>query len=462
MNAEFNHSRQRAKRLYVTEKGQELPSACPEGAVTAVVGREITFDASVLDSFDVKGFRPVHYDLMVLCAAIELADRCWKRPRGWRRDLHVTIPVIDLGSWQDREVLENLHNVLRHLTCDDWNLTFARARDPSPVGSRQGMLNFPNTKTFAIAYSDGLDSRAVAALSGDRDQALCIRVAEHRQRRNSGDSYFTQIPFRVSGYRSDESSFRSRGFKFAAVTAIAAHLSNLTRIVAPESGQSALGPVLIPLHNIYPDYRNHPTFFRKMERFIKGLLSHSVHYEQPRLWYTKGQTLRAFLELDGKLEQDLTSTRSCWQNRRIVNIGGSKRHCGLCAACLLRRQSLYTASVNETPDTYVVSDLSAPDLTDALSAVRHVADKHVMMDYGSVGTRHLQHLGDIAVQSDDKLRAHVSEISTATGATFQETLLNLRTLLTAHAEEWRAFLAAQGERSFLNDWMLGGRYGRFE
>ncbi len=31
-----------------------------------------------------------------------------------------------------------------------------------------------------------------------------------------------------------------------------------------------------------------------------------------------------------------------------------------------------------------------------------------------------------------------------------------------HAVEWRAFLSAQGEQSFLKSWMDGGRYGRFE
>ena len=462
MNAELNHSRTKTKRLYVIEKDQELDCTCTKDAVTAKVGREITFNPTVLDSFDVKGFQPVHYDLTVLCAAIEFADRRWKCPQGWCRNLHVTVPVIDLGAWQEREVQESLHSVLRHLTCDDWNLVFVQAKNPSPVGDRQGALSFPNTKTFVITYSDGLDSRAVAALSGDRDEALCIRVAQHRQGRKTGDSYFTQIPFKVHGYRSNESSFRSRGFKFAAVTAIAAHLSNLTRIKAPESGQSALGPVLLPLHNIYPDYRNHPTFFRKMERFIKALLSHRVHYDQPRLWYTKGQTLRAYLELHGKQEHDLTSTRSCWQNRRLVNTGGSKKHCGLCAACLLRRQSLNTAAVNEMPDTHVVSDLNAPDVTEALSVISNIADRNIMMEYGSVGARHLQHLGDMTALPDDKLRVHVWEIAAATGATFQETLKNLRTLLATHAEEWGTFLAAQGEQSFLKNWMEGGRYGRFE
>ena len=254
-----------------------------------MVGREITFNAAVLDTLDVKGFLPVHYDVLVLCAAIEFADRRWKRPKGWSRNLHVTMPVTDFGAWQARQVLESLHSVLRHLTCDDWKLEFVPAKNSSPIGERQGALSFSNTKTFTIAYSDGLDSRAVAALSGDRGEALCIRVAQHRQRRKTADSYFTQIPFKVHGHRSNESSFRSRGFQFAAVTAVAAHLSHVTRIAVPESGQSALGPVLLPLHNIYPDYRNHPTFFRKMEPFIKALLAHRVHYVQPRLWHTKGR-----------------------------------------------------------------------------------------------------------------------------------------------------------------------------
>lgn len=462
MNTELNNSRTKAKGLRVIERDQEPDRTSPKDALTAMVGREIIFNATVLDTFDVKGFQSVHYDLLLLCASIEFADRRWKRPQSWNRDLHVMVPVIDLRAWQDREVLESLHSVLRHLTCDEWKVSFVQAENPSPIGERQGELSFPNTKTFAIAYSDGLDSRAVAALSGDRDEALCIRVAQHRQHRKTGDSYFAQIPFKVHVHRSNESSFRSRGFQFAAVTAIAAHLSNLTRIAAPESGQSALGPVLLPLHNIYPDYRNHPTFFRKMERFIKALLSHRVHYEQPRLWYTKGQTLRAFLDLPGKLEHHLTNTRSCWQNRRIVNSGGSKKHCGLCAACLLRRQSLHTVAVSETPDAYVVPDLNATDVTEALSGIPRTADRKIMVEYGSVGARHLQHFADMAILPDDKLRVHVSEIATATGATFQETLKNMRTLLVTHAEEWRAFLAAQGEQSFLKSWMAGGRYGRSE
>ena len=63
---------------------------------------------------------------------------------------------------------------------------------------------------------------------------------------------------------------------------------------------------------------------------------------------------------------------------------------------------------------------------------------------------------------DIDLRVHASEIAAATGTTYDETQKNLRTMLVTHAEEWRGFLAAQGEQSFLKSWMEGGRYGRFE
>src|SRR3546814_4414490 len=70
--------------------------------------------------------------------------------------------------------------------------------------------------------------------------------------------YTTLFRSKVLGHTSNESSFRSRGFQFGVVAAIAAHLFGISRIVVPESGQGALGPVLLPLYNIYRDYRNHP------------------------------------------------------------------------------------------------------------------------------------------------------------------------------------------------------------
>ncbi len=448
----------RSHTLCIIEKRATQKRKHSKDVVVAKVGEQINFDPAILDTFDVKGWQSLHYDLLLVSAAVEFADRRWKRPRGWSRHMEITVPVIELGIWRRKDVQSSLEAVLRHLTGDTWHFSFLQSKEKSPIGSRQTALPFEKTKTFAIAYSDGLDSRAASALSGDMAQALCIRVAGKRNRRKKGEDYFAQIPFKVEGHGSRESSFRTRGFQFSALTAIASHLSSVSRIVVPESGQGALGPVLLPLHNIYADYRNYPTFFRRMERFINVLLGSKLRYEQPRLWHTKGQTLRAFLELPGKSKENLTSARSCWQTRRIVNVG-SRKQCGLCAACLLRRLSMHAADIAETTDIYVIGELDATTVSEALSVIPQESDRKLMIEYGSVGARHLQQLADMARLSDGDLKRYAAEIAEATGATDNDTLENLKVLLVAHAQEWQQFLAAQGEKSFLKNWLEGGRHG---
>lgn len=445
---------QGVKQLWVIEEDSIVRSA-PASAARAVVGQDIIFDARVLDSFDVKGCQGLHYDLMLLAAALEYADRRWARPMKWRRSIHIRIPVIALATWSRPEVQSSLIAVLRYLTCDEWSFSFVQSKSLSPLGERQGQLVFQHAKTFAMAYSDGLDSRAVAGLCGSKHGALCVRVSGTRQRRKEDEPYFTRIPFKVGGFRAEESSFRTRGFQFAALVAIAAHLSRISKIVVPESGQGALGPVLRPIHKIYRDTRNYPGFFRLMETFVKALLGVRLDYEQPRLWHTKAQTLKAFLDVPGHKKATLVTARSCWQKRRVVNAGG-QRQCGLCAACLLRRMSLHAAGVIEPRGTYVIADLAVRTLKEALSVIEDSKDRAIMMEYGRAGARHFQQLAELAEASDQEISLEVFDLVKATKLGEAEVREKLKSLLKSHAEEWNAFLAAQGEGSFLKEWLIGG------
>ncbi len=445
----------KGKQLFVVENGTTRAGVWPAGAFVAEIGSEIFFDPSGLYCYNVEGFEPRHYDFLVICAAVELADRRWKRPQTWGRTLELSIPVLDLERWNRADVQQTLRATLSMLTGDKWCFHFRQALSRTQIGSRQRQLTFSKQWKFAIAYSDGLDSRAVSALCGPPDETLCIRVSGNKPRRAVGDSQFDRIPFKVQGSRGRESSFRSRGFQFAAITAIAAHLAKIHRIIVPESGQGALGPALLPPHGVHRDYRNHPAFFRKMEAFLGTLLNSRVRFEQPRLWSTKAQTLGAFLELPKREKSHLADTRSCWQQRSIVNVGRRKQ-CGLCAACLLRRMSLHAVGVPERGDTYVVSDLSAGSAAEALSDIASKVDRQTMIEYGTAGFRHFQHLAKMVHWDDGKIRVHVSEVAAALGATNDETKHNLRKLLKQHASEWTAFVASQGEQSFLLNWMDGG------
>jgi 7-cyano-7-deazaguanine synthase in queuosine biosynthesis len=449
--------------LHVVEPGRRGNRGRPKPNAIAEIGKEIVFDPDILDTYHYEGWKPIHHDLLVVSAAVEYADRrTARRISQWARDFKITVPVAELATWQRQEVQERLRAALKHLTGDDWHFTFVPQQSQSAQGARQRPLPFGTERSFVIAYSDGLDSRCVAKVCGSGSTAVCVRVTKHRHSLKKGDEPFDQMPFRVDVPSSRESNVRSRGFKFAAVTAIAAHLTGLARIVVPESGQGALGPVLLPLHNVYADYRNHPTYFRKMERFIKAVLGHSVRYDQPRLWNTKGETVSAFRRTTNKPLDELFETRSCWQQRWNAKMDGKLRQCGLCAACLLRRMSMHAAGIDEPNNTYVVADLSVPRFSDAMPGKKKVRLSRTMAEYGSVGARHLQQLADMAGLPDEDLKVHAFEIARAMGETQEDVLKKIKKMLLTHAKEWRGFMAAQGEQSFLRSWTEGGRHGRSE
>ena len=460
MSSKSTSQNRDALKICVLEPGRKAKQAYPKGPLVDGVEKHIKFNPYVLDTYDCTGWKLIHYDLLMLSAAVEFADRYQARGISqWSRHFSLTVPVFDLETWEKNAVQKNLRAALNHLTGDDWQFHFIKSQGDPVGGNRQRRLPFGRNKEFVIAYSDGIDSRCVSALCENGDDAIRVRVAKNRDKLKNGDLPFVQIPFKVTVPKSQESSARSRGFKFAAVTAIAAQLSRIRKIVVPESGQGALGPVLLPLHNTYADYRNHPTHFRKMETFIKSLLNHQVTYEQPRLWHTKGQTITAFLQKTDSPPNDLIGTRSCWQQRRNVNMKGKRRQCGLCAACLLRRMSMHAADIAEPAESYVFSDLSVENFSDAMPKSNEVKLSRTMAEHGSVGARHLQQLADMAEIPDEELRCHTFELARATGTQEKKVLAQLRTLLLTHAQEWRGFLDAQGKKSFLRNWIEGGRYG---
>lgn len=443
--------------LYILEDGQQPPRRRRQRRVYATIGSEIRCDKEIFDSYCHEGWSNIHHDLLIVCAAVEFADRRWARgTRHWARDIHVTIPVIELSVWQESNVRHRLADTLRHLTGDAWQFSFVRHEGAATSKPRQGPL-FPNQqKDFALAYSEGLDSRSVSGLYNENDSAVRVRVTKYKQRLRKDEQPFDRLPFDVTVVPNNEDSVRSRGFKFAAVTAVAAQLSNVRRIIVPESGQGALGPVLLPLLKIYPDYRNHPTFFRKMEGLIKALLGVNLVYEQPRLWHTKGQTIAAFLAEPGVRPDQLINTHSCWQKRHNVHFAGTMRQCGICAACLLRRMSLQAAGIEEPPENYAISDLGAERFSDAIpNGFKATKTLH---EYGYMGARHLQQLSDLAMAPDHRLKPHAFQLSEALGDSLDEVMVALRGMLMEHSKEWSTFKQHHGEKSFLQLWTKGGRH----
>lgn len=277
----------------------------------------------------------------------------------------------------------------------------AAARDHRDLGVGQAKA--------VIAFSNGLDSRSVAGLVRAEIGDGLVRIRLGRDTRDKlanarERAPFTSIPYRVGGdgIRMPETSARSRGFKFAVITLIGAHLAKVDRVIVPESGQGALGPALVPVGHAYADYRNHPRFTRLIEIFGEGLLGRRIQYEFPRLWFTKAETLAAFRKIAP--EDDAWSrTWSCWQQSRHVSVDGHKRQCGICAACMLRRLSVHGAGLEENASRYVWEKLGVTEF-EAGAAANFPASRigSALREYTLAGTLHLQHLAELGEDSQKK------------------------------------------------------------
>src|ERR1700688_498534 len=128
--------------------------------------KDLEFSTSGLECFTFSRWQPVLYDAMVVAATVEFADKKVKRPpRGWARRLNLRIPVHDPRRWGTPAVSDALHDALGFLTGDFWTITFVkRSGKASPPAQERLELGVPTEAV--IAYSEGLDSRAVAGIVG--------------------------------------------------------------------------------------------------------------------------------------------------------------------------------------------------------------------------------------------------------------------------------------------------------
>lgn len=442
----------------VVEKGCR-PKA---GWTGCTIGEHIQFSTDSLESYFFASWNPVVYDALLLAAAIEFCDKLRKRPTmGWCRHFEIRLPVHEPDRWQANDLRESLTSTLAFLTGDCWHIHFvARKQDEPPV--RQGRLQLSTGKMAIIAFSDGMDSRAVAGLAAKElgDSLVRIRLGSKTHDKpivNGRKQPFTAIPYKVrpGDYNFSETSARSRGFKFALVSALAAYLANVQKIIVPESGQGALGPVLLPVGHAYEDYRNHPLFMAHMGRFINALLNHRVDYQFPRLWHTKGETLRAFLDECGEDSASWASTWSCWQQSRQVSVGKKKRQCGVCAACMLRRLSVHAAGLPDEKTRYVWEDLKATTFEGGVAAE---FDKEkitsALREYAIAGTLHFDHLAGLrqsAVHASS-LKRNAFQLSRSLALPMAEAETRLDRLLKQHECEWKNFMSELGPDSFIKQW----------
>jgi hypothetical protein len=423
--------------------------------INCEIGMHLKFSADSLSSYFFAKWEPLVFDALLVAAAVEFCDKVCKRPKfGWGRRIELKLPVHDPACWKCKDVGEALHDALQFLTGDRWQLQFVKRRTKlSPP--QQGLFELPGQGASAIMpFSEGLDSRAVAGLMADElgDGLILVRLGKKTNDRPK-KAPFTAIPYHVSrgDFAFPESTARSRGFKFAMLSGLAAYLAKGERIIVPESGQGALGPALVPVGQAYEDYRNHPLFTNRMAAFLIALLGQPLRFEFPRLWNTKGETLKAYVERTQA--SDWATTRSCWQDNRHASVEGHRRQCGICAACMLRRLSVHAAGLHEDRDTYVWENLDASTFDSGAAAGLKKVEK-VQREYAIAGTLHLDHLAGLRGSPVHAygVKLNVRNLAKALSISLAEAESKMDRLLGQHENEWGAYLNSLGPDSFVKGW----------
>jgi len=423
--------------------------------VSLVLGKDIRFKTAELESFGCKRWEPIVYDAMVVAAAVEYADRVVKRPiGGWKRRLTLRISVHELTRWRSSGLASVLHEALSFLTGDEWSIEFIRNTGSQDAPSQECLpLSVPAKKV--IPFSNGMDSTAVAGLVGAQiaDGLVLVRLGSRGKcdpRPNPKTTPFLGVPYEVKAGRAGESTSRSRGFRFALLGGIAAYLADADSVIIPESGQGAIGPALVPVAHTYPDYRNHPRFTEIMTRLMFALFGKPICFEFPRLWHTKGETLREYVTLTGS--SAWKETKSCWRNNRWGSVDGQHRQCGTCAACMLRRMSVFNAGENEDEEKYICENLCAESLLAGIHP-HYKRFNTAFSQYACAGTMHLKHLSEMArPELASERHHHAIMLSRPLGLSVTEVETNLENLLVRHSMEWERFRNDLGESSFVSQW----------
>lgn len=447
----------RVLRVDVIEQGGQARAGC----TACEIGVDLVFSTARLESYCLVKWEPVVFDALVVAAAVEFCDRIQRRlAHHWGRSFELLVPVHEPDRWNALSVSSTLKGALEFLTGDCWQISFV-ARNAPASPPQQFSFEVPGDAQAVIAFSEGLDSRAVAGLMHREygDGLIRVRLGtkqfEPLITPSAKKQPFTSIPYDVRATAGEfvESSARSRGFKFATMSGIAAYLVKAEKIIVTESGQGSIGPVLVPVGQGYEDYRSYPLFTDRIAKYLHALLGLRVQFDFPRLWSTKGETLAAFVSEceDGRT---WSQTRSCWQQTRHSSVGGKLRQCGICAACMLRRLSVHAAGLTEPPDTYIWEDLASPTFEEGAG----LASEHITQskfEYAIAGALHLDHLASVQKSPLDKVAIDlaVSGLSRSQGMTEDATRRSMSRLLNQHESEWMNFLDALGPDSFVAAWV---------
>jgi 7-cyano-7-deazaguanine synthase in queuosine biosynthesis len=361
-----------------------ISTSSDEPIIELFGGKHFHLDADAIQIQLAGILSPRMIDLLRIASAVYVTDRIIRRVRngsvGWSRTLRLEIDVLEPAFWKSLSISELLSELLAFLTGDDWELVFRD--DPSrPLPPEQTWLPF-SAPTNVCLYSGGLDSAAgVASDLRKFPQARLLPITVWHQ---SGQRHLVLKQVRSlsrhykaivnplivkfsmlspSRLRQEENTQRSRSFLFCAVGGAAASLTKVGVVDIEESGIGAINlPLMAGMVSAKATRSTHPCFLNILSKLLTAVADQKIEFRLPHLQLTKGEVV-AELTHAGLTDVALATASCVHYPLRDER----QKQCGVCPACIFRRQALIAAGIDEPTGTYKY-DLFSLDSADVIPA----------------------------------------------------------------------------------------------
>lgn len=310
-------------------------------------------------------FPAIVADLVDLAVAIHASDRlvCHSLHRKQRR-LQVVLPVRHPELLSAEPFRTKLEQLLYWATGSEWVFDFQRRSAPERLVEHQSLPIAPQGGEVAL-WSGGLD--ALAGLytrlrmypekpfvlfgtgSNNSVYARQKRVAKAVHSIFPGSCHLLRVPIRFhdSDMQHKNKRSRARGVVFTLLGAACAYLMEQRLLCVYENGVGAINlPYRASAVGLDHTRSVHPLTLLRVGDVVSELLGEQFRVQNPFLFWTKAEMCKALTQ-DGR--HDLPPlTMSCDSPHRQRPI-----QCGYCSSCLLRRQALAAADI-EDRTRYVV------------------------------------------------------------------------------------------------------------
>ena len=343
-------------------------------AVELRAGKHFRFDLDAVNTFCLGDLPARLVDFLRIASSFYVVDRLVKRraKSGVRkppRTIGLKVEVLDAGFWGKSEVRDAIREAVEFVSGDFWDIEFVQGTSPFCQTSSFLPDPYQGVSPLVCLYSGGLDSAAglVARMVESPGRPIVPVTVWHQPRQR----YLVREQFKLLRGRFDapvdplivkvamnwtallhrdqeENTQRSRAFLFTTLGAIAAIMHGQRLVEMFESGIGAINlPTMAGMVGPMTTKSAHPKFLRLMSRLASLAADGEVEFRLPFFDRTKGEVVRSLAE--SKLEELAHLTASC-----VHYPLRHSRHkqCGVCPACVSRRQAMAVAGITEPEDTY--------------------------------------------------------------------------------------------------------------